>query len=68
MLNKVIREEEIRARELASKVLGDEAESHGIWRFIRIKIEDDPKYSNQLELFAILDKYLTLGYIKGKIK
>lgn len=53
MSNKVIREEETRARELAFRVLGDEAEYHGIWRFIRIKIEDDPKYSNQLELFAI---------------
>ena len=53
MSNKVINAEEPQARELACKILGSEAESHGTWRFIRMKLEDDPRYSNQLGLFAI---------------
>lgn len=53
MSNKIINKEEPKAKELALSILGDEAESHGIWRFIRIKLENNPKYANQLELFAI---------------
>lgn len=53
MLDKMINPEEPKARELALRVLGDEAKSHGIWRFIRIKIEDNPKFADQLNLFAI---------------
>lgn len=53
MSNKMIKAEESKAKELALKILGDEANSHGLWRFIRIKLEDNPKYANQLGLFAI---------------
>lgn len=53
MSYKMINEEEPKAKELALRILGSEAESHGIWRFIRYKLEDEPKYINQLGLFAI---------------
>lgn len=49
----MINAEEPKAKELALRILGDEANSHGVWRFIRIKLADNPKYVNQVGLFAI---------------